>query len=326
MRANASPLWQYLKTPEGFRGCRSPLPAAANFIHSLHSHCIAMPLELSLRETSAADLGPWGSISVAGLLPERLGEASPRELEHLPISCDGRPARLADCFTVAGSAADGILHCRGDFSRVHQLGAGLSRGEILVSGDVGRHAGEGMTGGKLVVRGNAGDWLACGMAGGSVQVGGAAGDNAAAALPGERRGMTGGSVTVGGSVGSLAGSRMRRGLLAVGGDCGEAVGFEMLAGTVVVAGRPDRLAGLGIRRGSVILLAAAGAEESPAWLPPNFRRGTVWSPAFLPLLARHLYAVGFAAAAAHDWRGPWQQWHGDGLCGGRGEILVPMAE
>ncbi len=278
-----------------------------------------MPLELSLRDNSTA----CRSISVAGLLPERLGKASSRDIKQLPISCDGRPARLADCFTVAGSAADGSLRCHGDFSRVHWLGAGLSRGEILVSGDVGRHTGEGMTGGSLIVSGNAGDWLACGMSGGSVQIGGNAGDNAAAALPGERQGMTGGSVTIGGSVGRLVGSRMRRGVLAVGGDCGEAAGFEMLAGTVVVAGRPGRLAGLGMRRGSVILLGAAESEELAAWLPPNFRRGAVWSPAFLPLLAQQLAAAGLTAATARDWRGPWQQWHGDTICGGRGEILVP---
>lgn len=284
-----------------------------------------MPLELSLRDPSATGSAAWGSISVAGLLPERLGKASSTEIEQLPISCDGRPARLADCFIVTGSAADGGLHCRGDFSRVHHLGARLSHGEILVSGDIGRHAGESMTGGRLVVSGNAGDWLACGMAGGSVQIGGHAGDNAAAALPGERQGMTGGSVTVSGSVGRLAGSRMRRGLLAVGGTCGEATGFEMLAGTVLVAGRPGRLAGLGMRRGSVILLGAAESEPLSAWLPPNFRRGAVWSPAFLPLLAQQLATAGFTAATARDWRGPWQQWHGDALCGGRGEILVPIS-
>jgi formylmethanofuran dehydrogenase subunit C len=282
-----------------------------------------MPLELSLRDPSATGSAVWHSISVTGLLPERLGDASCRDIEQLPISCDGRPARLADCFTVAGSAADGVLHCRGDFSRVHWLGAGLSAGEVLVNGDVGRHAGERMTGGRLAVSGSAGDWLACGMAGGSVQIGGNAGDNAAAALPGERQGMTGGSVTVSGSVGRLAGSRMRRGLLAVGGTCGEAAGFEMLAGTVLVAGRPGRLAGLGMRRGSVILLGAAESEKLSAWLPPNFRRGAVWSPAFLPLLGQQLVAAGFTAATTRDWRGPWQQWHGDALCGGRGEILVP---
>lgn len=284
-----------------------------------------MPLELVLRTPSADRPGTRGSISLAGLLPERIAEASGSEVEHFPISCDGRPVRLADCFSVTGHAADGVLHCRGDFSRVHHLGAGLSRGEILVHGNLGRHAGEGMTGGSLVVSGNAGDWLACGMAGGSVRVAGNAGDNAAAALPGERWGMRGGSVIVSGSVGSLAGSRMRRGLLAVGGDCGEAAGFEMFAGTVLVAGRPGRLAGLGMRRGSVILLGVKECEQLPAWLPPNFSRGTVWTPAFLPLLAQQLSAAGFPAATGRDWRRPWRQWHGDALCGGRGEILVPAA-
>lgn len=281
-----------------------------------------MPLELSLRRASSDARPPWGSVSVAGILLEHLAAATTAKIEQLPINRDGRPARLADCFTVSGSAADGVLHCRGDFSRVHFLGAGLSRGVIQVDGNIGRHAGQGMTGGKLVVGGNAGDWLACGMAGGSVQVGGDVGDNAAAALPGERRGLTGGSVTIAGSAGSLAGSRMRRGLLAIGGDCGEAAGFEMLAGTVVVAGRPGRLVGLGMRRGSVVLLDPPGAAALTDWLPPTFRRGAVWRPAFLPLLLRRLAAAGFAETVASA-TGPWQQWHGDSLCGCRGEILVP---
>ncbi len=284
-----------------------------------------MSLELVLRSPPADHPGTWGSVSLAGLLPERLAESSASEVEQFPISCDGRPARLSDCFSVSGNAADGVLHCHGDFSRVHYLGAGLTRGEVVVHGDVGRHTGEGMTGGILDVSGDAGDWLACGMAGGIVRVGGNAGDNAAAALPGERRGMTGGSVTIGGSVGSLAGSRMRRGILVVGSDCGEAAGFEMLAGTVLVAGRPGKFAGLGMRRGSVILLGATEAEDVTAWLPPTFRRGAVWTPAFLPLLAQQLSSVGFATATTGNWCCPWQQWHGDTLCGGRGEILVPAA-
>jgi formylmethanofuran dehydrogenase subunit C len=284
-----------------------------------------MSLELVLRSPPADHPGTWGGVSLAGLLPERLAESSASEVEQFPISCDGRPARLSDCFSVSGNAADGVLHCHGDFSRVHYLGAGLTRGEVVVHGDVGRHTGEGMTGGILDVSGDAGDWLACGMAGGIVRVGGNAGDNAAASLPGERQGMTGGSVTIGGSVGSLAGSRMRRGILVVGSDCGEAAGFEMLAGTVLVAGRPGKFAGLGMRRGSVILLGATEAEDVTAWLPPTFRRGAVWTPAFLPLLAQQLSSVGFATATTGNWCCPWQQWHGDTLCGGRGEILVPAA-
>ena len=281
-----------------------------------------MPLELSIRDWTPGP-PPFGSLDFSGVLPDRLGAATAAEISRFPVACDGRPAHLGDFVTIAGTAADGVLHCRGDFSRVHFLGAGLSSGEIQVSGSVGRHAGEQMTGGRLCVGGSAGDWLACGLAGGEVSVRGAAGDNAAACLPGARRGMTGGSVFVGSGVGHLAGSRMRRGLLVVGGDCGEAAGFELLAGTVVIAGRTGRFPGLGMRRGSVILLAAAEAGASPPLLPPNFQRGTVWSPAFLPLLGRHLAGMGVAAAAACDWAGPWHQWHGDALCGGRGEILMP---
>jgi hypothetical protein len=78
-----------------------------------------------------------------------------------------------------------------------------------------------------------------------------------------------------------------------------------------------RLSGLGMRRGSLVALS------SPPDLPPTFRRGAIWSPGFLPLLAGRLAAAGFRAAGdgASAWNGPWQQWHGDLLAGGRGEVF-----
>jgi formylmethanofuran dehydrogenase subunit C len=284
-----------------------------------------MPLHLSIRTHTRAGSAPFRSVSLAGLAEAINDPSRQADPGDIPILCDGRPAKLANHFDVAGDLEDGVVQCSGDFSRVHFLGAGLSRGAICVTGDVGRHAGEGMTGGRLQITGSAGDWLACGMAGGEVHVGGDAGDNAAAALPGCRAGMTGGRVVIRGSVGAVAGSRMRRGLLAIGGSCGVAAGFELLAGTVVVAGQAGRHAGLGMQRGSIILLEpTATPETAPASLPPAFRRGNIWRPAFLPLLGRHLAHAGFDTADEAVWAGLWQQWHGDNLCGGRGELLVPV--
>ena len=257
------------------------------------------------------------AIDFSGITPDRLAGRSEDEIARLPIRADERPCRLGDVCTVSGTADDGRIECRGDFSRVHWLAAGMRWGEMLVERSAGRHAGERMTGGRLRIGGDAGDWLAAHLGGGTVHVGGSAGDNAAAALPGNQHGMHGGMVLVEGHVGSLAGARMRRGILAIGGNCGPAAAFELRAGTVLVVGEVGPQAGLGMRRGSLI----AASTRPP--IPPLFQRGAIWLPTFLPLLAAELLRAGFGAlrSLGDAFSQPWQQWHGDPLAGGRGEIF-----
>jgi formylmethanofuran dehydrogenase subunit C len=259
------------------------------------------------------------SIDLAGVVPDRIATLTPRDLGRLVVRADERPAELGTLFRITGTAADSRIECRGDFSRVHGVGAGMAAGEIVVAGNAGRHAGEGMTGGTLTIQGDAGDWLACEMTGGTVHVAGSAGDNAAAALPGSRHGMRGGLVMIAGHAGCLAAARMRRGILAVGGDCGPAAAFELRAGTVLVAGAVGPDAGHGMQRGSLV---AAGARFEP---PATFCKGAVWVPAFLPLLAARLETAGFGRGGPSIrtlLQGPWEQWHGDLVTGGRGEIFL----
>jgi len=262
------------------------------------------------------------SIELDGLVPDRLADLPAADIARLVVRADTRPAPLGDLFRVRGSCADGRIECHGDFSRVHGIGAGMAAGELAVDGPVGRHAGECMSGGLFAVSGDAGDWLAAGLTGGTVRVDGSAGDNAAGALPGCENGMRGGIVIVGGNVGCLAGARMRRGILAIGGNSGEAAAFELRAGTVLVAGDVGKRAGMGMRRGSLI---AGGAVPA---VPPTFRRGSAWAPTFLQLLVGRLRQLGFTPAGRGCGgfvAGIWQQWHGDLLTGGRGEIFHRLA-
>ena len=285
-------------------------------VTAAHSLFAAMPLVI---EPAAHDCL---SIEVDGLVPDRLADRSAADIARLVVRADARPAALGDLFRVRGSCGDRRIECRGDFSKVHRLGAGMAGGEIVVDGPVGRHAGEGMSGGLLTVSGDAGDWLAAGMSGGTVRVSGRAGDNTAAALPGCEMGMRGGMVIVGGDAGCLAGARMRRGLLAIGGSCGDAAAFELRAGTVLVAGDVGKRSGMGMRRGSLV---AGGALPA---VPPTFRRGSAWAPTFLQLLAGRLRRLGFQPAdrdCGAFLAGVWQQWHGDLLTGGRGEIFHRLA-
>jgi formylmethanofuran dehydrogenase subunit C len=272
----------------------------------------AMPLVVSPRFTSSETF----AIDLAGVVPQRVATLSIAEVGDLRILADGRSASLGELFDLSGAANDLTIECRGDFSRVHRIAAGMAGGTMRVLGSVGRHAGEGMTAGLLDVAGDAGDWLACELVGGEVRIAGDASDNVGAALPGRSVGMRGGLVQVAGRVGHLAGARLRRGVVAVGRGCGDAAGFEMRAGTVVVGGPLGAAPGLGMRRGSIVALTAQPT------VPTTFRRGRAWHPPFLPLLLRHLAAGGFAPARAVA---PplWRQWHGDFLAGGRGELLHP---
>ena len=284
---------------------------------ALSSFLCGPPMPLVLSPITTANDGPL-SIEFEGVVPDRLHGLSDPAVARFPVLADGRPCPLGDLFTIHGAAADGQIECVGDFSRVHRLGAGMQRGEITAHGHVGRHAAAAMAGGRLTISGNAGDWLAAGMTGGEVLVEGNAGDNAAAALPGNDLGVRGGLIAINGDAGCLAGARMRRGLLGIGGSCGEAAAFEMRAGTVLVAGGVGPRPGMGMRRGSLIALSAMPD------VPPTFSVGAAWSPSVLPLLAARLARAGFRATAgrpADAFGGVWQQWHGDLLAGGRGEIF-----
>lgn len=269
-----------------------------------------MPLVLAPRPGPGKPL----TIEFDGIVPDRIAGLEAAAVAALPIRADGRSRALGELFDVTGAGGDGTIECRGDFSRVHRVAAGMASGRMLVAGPVGRHAGERMTGGALVVAGDAGDWLAAEMSGGSIRVAGSAGDHAAGALPGSDAGLRGGIVIVAGDVGDLPAARMRRGLVAVGGSCGAAAGFEMRSGLVVVAGAVGPQPGLGMRRGTILAL---GGPPVP---PATFARGSTWSPPLVPLLLRRLARAGFGPAVAFP-AGPWRQWHGDLLAGGRGEIL-----
>jgi formylmethanofuran dehydrogenase subunit C len=272
-----------------------------------------MPLVL-IPASDPADGGPL-AIDLAGIVPDRLAGLSLDAVRRLPIRADERQAAVGDLFTVTGDSGADVLECRGDFSNVHRVAAGMASGTVRVTGSVGRRAAEGMRGGRLEVADDAGAGLAVEMAGGEVHVAGSAGDNLAGPLPGGDLGMRGGLVTVAGDVGRVAAQRMRRGIVAVGGSCGEGAAFELRAGTLLVAGEVGPHAGLAMRRGSLVSLVARPA------IPATFRRGRGWLPPFIPLLLARLARAGFRPAPPVP--GRFRQWHGDLLAGGRGEILHP---
>lgn len=257
---------------------------------------------------------PRLALEAEAIAPERLAGRSEREVALLPVQIGNATAQLGEFFRVRGAGSDEI-RIDGDVSRVKGIGAGMTRGRLVVEGGVGMHAGARMRGGELVVMGDAGAWVGAEMAGGVLRIGGSAGDYAGAAYPGSRLGMTGGALLVGGNAGSELGAVMRRGLIAVRGSAGDYAGFNMIAGSIVLCGGAGRRTAAGMKRGS--LVAFRSLE-----LLPTFRYACTYRPEFLALLLRELRDVFGFAIDARYLSGLYRRYSGDFAELGRGEIAI----
>jgi formylmethanofuran dehydrogenase subunit C len=187
------------------------------------------------------------SVEGVALNPETLASLSPAEVSRLPIPVGNTTAEIGDVFTVTpSSAADGpdVLVLEGDLRRVYGIGRDMSRGSIVIHGDVGPYLGVSMTGGSVEVHGDAAAWAGAENQGGRIEIRGNAGRFLGASLPGSRLGMREGRILVHGSAGDVVGRHMRRGLIAVGGDVGDDFGKGMIAGSAFVLGK---LAGIPAR-------------------------------------------------------------------------------
>jgi formylmethanofuran dehydrogenase subunit C len=226
--------------------------------------------------------------------------ASAEDLARRRVHLDGQGSiALGDLCEVKGTPA-GRIRFEGDFSRVDRLAAGLTEGEVVVDGNLGRHAG-------------------AGMAGGSVEVTGDAGPGAGGAAVEARRGMSGGELVVHGSVGSEAGSRMRRGLVVVGRDAGADAGFGMIAGSLILFGAATGEVGLWSKRGSIVALGAVK-------IPITYRYACTYQPAHLRVMLRRLRTR--YSLPLEEWHlaGLYRRYSGDLADIGRGEILAWSAE
>jgi formylmethanofuran dehydrogenase subunit C len=253
-------------------------------------------------------------LAVDGLIPERLAQLSPAEIERLPLALGNRRQCVGDWFRIAASHG-AALEIEGDCRRLDKVGSGMGGGTLNIRGDAGAYLGIGMSGGTITVTGSAGYGVATEMRGGMLRISGDVGDALGGALPGALGGMRGGTVLVAGRAGAEAGRRLRRGLIVVGGDVGAACGAEMVAGTIITGGSAGMHAGTAMRRGSIIVLGGT------LRLGASFADAGVHDLIFLRLLARHLAALGLDGLAAR--LGPLRRWTGDAAVGGAGELLVP---
>jgi len=266
-----------------------------------------MALELTLHTA------PVVPLEAEVLSPDRLDRLDAAAVAALPVQYGNEKAKLGDFFKAKGSL-DGELRLFGDLGRVKMIGTGMSRGRLVVEGDVGLHLGLGMTGGEILVEGNAGDWLGPEMSGGRIEIKGNAGHTVGAAYRGSRIGIRGGEIIVHGKAGNEIGNSMRAGLIAIGGDAGDFTGVGMLAGTVVVLGRLGMRPGPGMKRGSIIAM-----HETE--MLPTFTYACTYQPGYLRLLLRHLRARGLPVDDAQI-EGRYKRWSGDSVEMNRGEILL----
>lgn len=263
----------------------------------------ALTLELKIAPEERLDLSP--------LTPERLDGLKAKDIEALAIGTTRVPLTVGDAFKVKGADA-GELRFVDTGGRCDKIGAGMTKGAIVVDGDAGAYLGAGMKKGKIEVKGNAGVLAGASMAGGAIAITGEAGERAGGINVGETLGMKGGVITIGGNAGALLGERMRRGFIMVGGDAGDYAGGRMVAGTILLKRGAGSNAGFGLRRGSLIFV------EEPKNVLPTFGDCGVLEFNYLRVLERWLRTtdkhVNLGARA--------RRLMGDMSVLGKGEILI----
>ncbi|HZN03834.1 MAG TPA: formylmethanofuran dehydrogenase subunit C [Candidatus Polarisedimenticolia bacterium] len=271
-----------------------------------------MSLRLTLRRWPHP---PGVEAEAPDLLPERLGRLSRSAIEALRVRLGREEQRVGDLFEVDGTPGEDVT-LAGDLSAFVRLGAGMTRGRLVVKGNAGLAAGSRMSGGRLEISGDAGARAGEGMTGGVLVVRGSTGDDLGGPPPGAARGVNRGAILVAGNAGARAGRRMRRGLIAIGGGAGPLAGTEMLAGTLVIAGHAGDGIGTWMRRGT-ILLGTGSPPPASAFADAGSGRFSFW--------ALYDEALRFAGATIPEaWReGRFRRYVGDRSGGGLGEILVP---
>lgn len=159
------------------------------------------------------------------------------EIKALTVHEGNKQKRLGELFKVEETTADDaavIIH--GDVSKARRIGAHMTRGEIVINGNVGMHLGEEMKGGKITVHGNVDGWAGSMMKGGKVEIRGNAGNYLGAPYRGSTEGISRGRIVVYGNAGNEIGAHMKKGIIKIYGSASQFVGFRMKDGTIYVQG------------------------------------------------------------------------------------------
>lgn len=257
-----------------------------------------------------------GSIPIEAdsICPDLFINRNLAEIKELGAFYGRRKVALGDLFEIEGSHSDRI-EVQGDLRHVKKIGLRMTRGRVIVRGDVGLHLGARMQGGEIIVQGDAGDWVGAHMQGGRIRIKGNAGHRVGASYPGEKSGVNRGVIIVEGDAGREVGARARRVLIVVRGSVGDFVGTNMIAGSIVVFGQSGARAGAGNKRGSIVVFG--GMPE----ILPTYRYECTLQPVFLRFYLRRMQEWGLAVPMELA-DGPFRRYSGDMTSVGKGEILV----
>lgn len=251
-------------------------------------------------------------LEAESISPDLFVQRSQGEIESMPVALGNETYRLGDFFTVEGERSDEIV-LEGCTERVKWVGSGMTRGQIVIRGDVGMHAGSYMQGGEILVEGNADDFLGVEMEGGLIRVKGNARHRVGAAYRGSKYGMQGGTIVVDGNVGHEVGAYMRRGLIVIKGNAEDFLGAMMSNGTICLFGQAGIRTGGGMQKGTIVCMR-------PVDLLPTFAYDCTYAPVFLRILFKGLKQLGVESPGPAD--GLVRRYHGDLADVGKGEILI----
>ena len=280
-----------------------------------------MTVTLRLKESSSIP------IVVESIVPEKIADRSISQIAQLIIRHGNRQTTLGSLFDIDSCEGGQDLVWEGDLKSVHWIGAGMQQGTLVVKGNAGRHLGSQMSGGSIRVEGDVDDYAGCEMTGGAIRILGNAADWLGAAYPGTSFGVNRGQILVEGNAGMGVAMAMRRGTICIGGDAGQLAGWNMRAGTLMIGGWAGRMLGKGMIRGTIVL--GGGAQTAPHRdivpdnLPPTFTLGSIIDSTTTRMLTRWFNEQELPTKL--DEATSFRLHHGDHLRGGRGEVLLALA-
>jgi formylmethanofuran dehydrogenase subunit C len=229
------------------------------------------------------------------------------EISNLEAFEGNRKITLGDLFEIKDvdpTLEEVTINIKGNVNKVRNIGFKMSKGQIIIDGDVGMHVGEEMKGGTITVNGNADSWAGSQMKSGTIEIKGNAGDYIGSAYRGSDKGMKNGTIIIHGNAGNEIGNNMRNGYIKVMGNVGIFAGVHMHNGTILILGESARRAGGHMENGKIIL---AGKTED---VLPSFSIEEIKAS---------------VKAESEKVNGPFYVFSGDNANDGKGKLFVSKA-
>ena len=264
---------------------------------------------------------PKASIDCRSLLPESLCEMAAQEIAELVLSEGREMQSVGDLFDIDVTSGEQHLRIKGATAALTYIGAGMSRGRLIVDGDAGDYVGYDLSDGELIVNGNVEAFAGSGQKDGLIHIKGSAGDYAGGAADTKMQGLKGGTLMISGACGNYLGYKMRRGIIIAHDIVGDHCANNMIAGTIILGNRCGANLGLGMRRGTVIFLEKLNLDKIKQELP-TFNLSGSFSLPIMTVLRHHLHETNHHIAMRLAKIQSVSRYCGDLGYDGLGEILI----